>query len=128
MQVDIVGRKAGRGDVYEAIELEVNYQEEKWGSNEDADRAGQHPMEWFIILAEEFGEVAQALNEWHFRNRFEGMALVRDELIQCAAVAVSWLQVINQWIGKPYADEETEKAVEMMVQDIEADEDRRSEG
>lgn len=44
-------------------------------------------IEKLPILAEEFGEVAHALNEKDIENLFE-------ELIQVAAVAVGWAQAI----------------------------------
>jgi hypothetical protein len=39
-----------------------------------------------LILAEEFGEVARAIND------HEHIAILREELIQTAAVAVAWAE------------------------------------
>lgn len=79
-----------RIEVYHAVEAEVTHQEAKWGKNTDPARAGQHVLEWFAILAEEVGELAKEVNEVHFRAK--DPAELERELIQVAAVAVSWLE------------------------------------
>ena len=61
------------------IEREVAEQKSKWGVQKHED------LKWLAILIEEIGEVGQAINEEDNEN-------VRIELIQCAAVIVSWLQ------------------------------------
>jgi NTP pyrophosphatase (non-canonical NTP hydrolase) len=57
-----------------------------------------NPLKWLAILAEEFGEVAKALEHGHegkythevYRNELE------YELIQVAAVAVAWVEAIRR--------------------------------
>jgi len=61
------------------IEREMAEQKSKWGVQKHED------LKWLAILIEEIGEVGQAINEEDNEN-------VRIELIQCAAVIVSWLQ------------------------------------
>lgn len=52
----------------------------KWGVQDHTDE------KWLRILAEEFGEVAIAMNEHLSADEIE------KELIQVAAVAVSWVE------------------------------------
>lgn len=70
------------------ISLERKRQDEKWGVQ------NHHPILWNLILAEEMGEVAKALNEWHFRSA--PVKDVRDELIQTAAVCVAMLESMER--------------------------------
>lgn len=63
-------------------------QDDQWGEQNHADHW------WHLILTEEVGEVAQAvLHDW-----FGGPAedTVREELVQVAAVALSWLEAIDR--------------------------------
>jgi len=55
-------------------------QDEKWGAERE-----QHDMIWLTILAEEFGETAEAILK-------KQSAETTDELVQVAAVAVAWLE------------------------------------
>lgn len=61
-----------------AVIVEQDRQIAKWGAQDNPD------MEWLVILAEEFGEVARAILE-------RDPAGLTRELIQVAAVAESWL-------------------------------------
>lgn len=73
----------------EAIDLirqERNRQNRKWGVF-----FPRRPDEkWFTILAEEFGEIANAMLEHKTDDEIEA------EIIQVAAVCVSWLQFRGQ--------------------------------
>ncbi len=55
-------------------------QDAKWG----ADRM-LPDSEWLTILAEEFGEVARAMQE---------STPVEEEIVQVAAVAVAWMECV----------------------------------
>lgn len=46
------------------------------------------------ILAEEIGEVAREFNEGHHRGTGPDLVRLRKELIQVAAMAVAWADVI----------------------------------
>lgn len=63
-------------------------QNQKWGFPQYRTTA-----EWCTILAEEFGEVSMEANECHFRAK--DSAELEVELIQVAAVCVSWLEHIR---------------------------------
>ena len=62
------------------IEVERHIQDKKWGNPRNLSDG-----KWMLILAEEVGEVANAiLEDQHWIE-------IRDELIQVAAVAVAWM-------------------------------------
>lgn len=64
-------------------------QDKKWGVQ------NHNLIAWLAILAEEFGEAARGINEFHFR----GDAYLEDirlELIQTAAVAVAIVEYIDR--------------------------------
>ena len=71
-------RRALRLLLFDLIEKECLRQEDKWGFQK------HDPRMWLTILMEEIGEVARAILE----GDWDAM---RSELIQCAAVIVSWL-------------------------------------
>ena len=70
-------------------------QNAKWGEqNHDS-------LKWFAILAEEFGEVANAINEEFptIKSQYSQEAIednLEYELIQVAAVAVAWVECIRR--------------------------------
>jgi NTP pyrophosphatase (non-canonical NTP hydrolase) len=66
--------------ILHAIVKERHNQDEKWGIQQHS-----HGV-WYIILGEEVGEVARSILENDSQER------VREELIQCAAVCVAWLE------------------------------------
>ena len=67
--------------VFDLIRAERARQDAKWGANRHLENTL-----WLTILAEEFGEVARAILE-------RDPNLV-NELVQVAAVAVCWLEMI----------------------------------
>ena len=64
--------------VFDIIEQECERQKTKWGEQ------NHDPFVWLAILTEEVGEAAQAILEQDWDQ-------MRAELIQCAAVIISWL-------------------------------------
>ena len=82
-----------RAAVLLAITREREQQEAAWGTNDYA------PSVWLTILAEEFGEVAKAVERLTFGNLIdegeENRAQLRLELVQVAAVAVAWLERLD---------------------------------
>ena len=66
--------------VINEVMLERQAQEAKWGVQNHDD------FGWLPILAEEFGEVANSMNEMQPGSDIE------YELIQVAAVAVAWIE------------------------------------
>lgn len=64
------------------IVVERIHQDKKWGTQ----FVGRPDERWLAVLVEEVGEVAMALNDGESDERIEA------ELIQVAAVVVSWLQ------------------------------------
>ena len=69
-------------EVLEEVMEERNRQDELWGEQNHDDGI------WLAILVEEVGEVANDINE---RSK-----KLREELIQVAAVAVSWVESIDR--------------------------------
>lgn len=74
--------------VIEKILCECTRQDAKWGEQNWDD------YHWLAILAEEFGELAQAV----LHNEFGGSAAGNGptELVQVAAVAVTWLECLKR--------------------------------
>ena len=79
-------------DVLAEVRAERERQDAKWGEQ------NCHDFEWVSILAEEFGEAAQAANEANFTsgNRRGDWSHLRSELVQVAAVAVAWIECIDR--------------------------------
>lgn len=75
-----------REDIYEAITTERTRQDRKWGSQ--SHHSGE---KWATILGEEYGEVCKAVLE---RGCCDDE--IKEELIQVAAVAVCWLECMNE--------------------------------
>lgn len=70
------------------VEAERVKQDKKWGEQ------NHENVWWAAILGEEVGELAQAI----LHDRFGGKArgTTKAELIQVAAVAVSWLEAMER--------------------------------
>ena len=72
------------------IQDERKRQNEKWGEQ------NHHPLLWFSIMGEEYGEMCHAFNEYTFDedpNHFDDM---QREAIQVAAVCVAMLECIDR--------------------------------
>lgn len=78
--------EAVRVGIFDELRAERAKQDRKWGFPQLRSHA-----EWGIILAEEFGEASKEANELHF-GREELAGKLEDELVQTAAVCVSWLE------------------------------------
>lgn len=78
------------------VEEERSRQDAKWGVQ-------QHdPPDYFAILSEEVGEVAELVVEWRFgreADREARLRLMREELVQTAAVAVAMVEEIDRRLG-----------------------------
>jgi hypothetical protein len=72
-----------RVKIFTLIDFERDHQDKKWG----ADRNLPDSM-WLNILVEELGEVAGAIMDCSQEAR-------RKELVQVAAVAVAWLEMVG---------------------------------
>lgn len=66
------------------IVKERNRQDVLWGADRDLSHG-----QWLVILVEEVGEVAKAMQEGDWKD-------IRTELIQVAAVCVAWLENIDR--------------------------------
>ena len=79
-------------NIYYDIRQERAAQDGKWG-----DQNHVSDLFWLPILVEEVGEVAREICELnHKRDVFpRDLAKLRGELIQVAAVAVAWLEAID---------------------------------
>lgn len=65
------------------ILAERRRQDQKFGKQHHA------AERWFVILGEEVGEVAREVYE-------QNLHALREELIQCAAVCLAWLEDIDR--------------------------------
>lgn len=54
---------------------------------------------WANLLGEELGEVCKALNDHEFKGA--ARADIREELVQVAAVAVSWIECLDRQARPP---------------------------
>lgn len=85
--IPIVRCKATPGVLHE-VEFERHRQEATWGEQ------NLPAAEYFMILAEEVGEVAMAINEKKLGT--VNASDVREELIQVAAVAVAMVESLDR--------------------------------
>lgn len=70
-----------------AVGWEREAQFAKWGEQ------SLNNYQWLAVLTEEVGELAQAALHDEFGGKAAGT--LRDELIQVAAVAVQWLEMLE---------------------------------
>jgi NTP pyrophosphatase (non-canonical NTP hydrolase) len=85
-----------RGVLAEVLE-ERKKQNRKWGEQ------NHHPFAWLAILGEEVGEANKAALETHFKypGADADFSNYREELIQCAAVAVAMVESLDRNQNKP---------------------------
>ena len=69
----------GRHDIFILIDEERTRQLLKWGQQRHLD------SDWYIITAEEFGEIAKAILQGELKN-------IQIEIIQTIACLVGWLE------------------------------------
>lgn len=79
---------ADRAAIYGDIDAERDRQEATWGP-----QLHSWPV-WAAILGEESGEVAEACLQAHWQED-GGLAHLREELVQVAAVAVQMLEKLD---------------------------------
>ena len=74
--------------VFDIIGVEREFQNEKWGEQNHDD------YKWLAILAEEVGELAEAILHDEFGGNAKGHA--HTELLHVASVAVQWLECMDR--------------------------------
>lgn len=79
--------------VFAAVSLERLRQDTKWGTN----FKGRADEKWLTILTEEVGEVAEAMLRDNDHD-------IEAELIQVAAVCVSWMEYRTPRSEQPRLD------------------------
>lgn len=82
--------KKGETDHYSEIKAERERQDEKWG------KQNHHPLLWFSIIGEEYGEMCAAFNEYTFDNCEQHIRDMKKEAIQTAACCVAMLECIDR--------------------------------
>lgn len=80
--------------LFAEIAAERNRQDAKWGGAPGIDRRDDHT--YAAVLGEEFGEVCKA---WLERDT----EALRAELVQTAAVAVAWIEELDNGGALPRA-------------------------
>lgn len=78
--------KIGQRFIIDAVLAERTRQDGKWGGTPGIDRTDD--VTYAAVLGEEFGEVCQAWLERDVEN-------LRTELIQVAAVAIAWVEELD---------------------------------
>lgn len=81
-----------RGSILLEISSERDRQDDKWGGVPGVQRRDDHT--YAAVLGEEFGECCKAWLERDTRG-------LRAELIQTAAVAVAWIEELDNGGAKP---------------------------
>lgn len=77
-----------------ALQDERRSQDEKWGI-----RVGLDSRVWLTVLSEEVGEAAREILE-------QDRSRLREEVTQVAAVALAWLEDLQEWeLGDPRCPE-----------------------
>lgn len=79
-----------RPAVLSDIDGERGRQNAKWGEQNHTD-----PL-WLAIATEELGEAAQEVLTEEFGTAGNGHGDLREELVQCAAVLVAWIECIDR--------------------------------
>lgn len=73
---------------FDLIRAEDKAQIKKWGEQTHS------PAEWMMFLGEEFGELAQAISEWWFREG--GLEEVEKEAVQTATLALKIAEMCRE--------------------------------
>lgn len=76
------------------ISKERDRQDEKWGEQ------NHHPLMWFSIIGEEFGEMCQAFNEYSFDNDPNHLEDMQREAVQVAACCVAMIECLERQAKK----------------------------
>lgn len=79
-------------DVFGDVAMERGRQDTKWGGRPGIDR--RDDATYAAVLGEEFGEVCKAWLERDMDN-------LREELVQVAAVAVAWVEELDNTNMEP---------------------------
>ncbi len=76
--------------IYNNIKDERKHQDEKWGEQ------NHHPLMWFSIIGEEYGEMCHAYNEYSFEQDPNLLDDMQREAIQVAASCVAMLECLER--------------------------------
>lgn len=76
------------------IQKERDRQDKKWGEQ------NHHPLLWFSIIGEEYGEMLKAFNEYSFDNDPNHFDDMQREAVQVAASCVAMLECIDRMAEK----------------------------
>jgi NTP pyrophosphatase (non-canonical NTP hydrolase) len=76
--------------VIDLVQAEKDRQLNKWGES------NYSPYLWHAVLSEEVGEVAQELVNYSLTNDIQRLKDARKELIQVAAVAISFVESMDR--------------------------------
>ena len=84
--------------VYNDVTIEAYNAHEKHGTNSMYYRYATEDRR-LAILTEEVGEVAHEINEGKLNNRPAVKSLLRAELVQVAAMALTWIQALDDHVN-----------------------------
>jgi hypothetical protein len=76
----------------EKITKERKFQDEKWGEQD------HHPLLWFSIIGEEYGEMLKAYNDYSLSpdRNFAYINTMKREAVQVAASCVAMLECLDR--------------------------------
>lgn len=80
--------------IFQDIKTERDRQDEKWGEQ------NHHPLMWFSIIGEEYGEMCKAFNEYSFDNDVNLLEDMQKEAVQVAACCVAMLECLERHANK----------------------------
>lgn len=72
------------------IKHERDRQDNKWGEQ------NHHPLMWFSIIGEEYGEMCHAFNEYSFKQDYALLEEMQREAIQVAACCVAMIECLER--------------------------------
>lgn len=86
-----------RNDIYNEINAERDRQDDKFGwIGTTSTMSGDDEFKKLGVLGEEYGEVSRELLETEFAGVHGTTPHLEEELIQCAAVCVAWIEAIRE--------------------------------
>lgn len=76
--------------ILDEIKKERKRQDKKWGEQ------NHHPLMWFSIIGEEYGEMCHAFNEFSFDDDPNHLDDMQREAIQVAACCVAMIECLER--------------------------------
>jgi NTP pyrophosphatase (non-canonical NTP hydrolase) len=85
-----MGADDRREMIFKDISIKRKWQDEKFGEQ------NHHPLMWFSIIGEEFGEMCAAFNDYSLTEDTEYLEKMEEEVIDVAASCVAMIECLNR--------------------------------